>query len=470
MKKYVLTVVLLAASVITSEAQQFLGISTSNWCGMNNIELNPANIADSRTRFALNLFSLNVGVDNNLASINLSKVMNAFFHAKNPNLNDIFTFSKSNEFNVILPVADIYGPGLMVSIDDKNSVAITTRIRGIDQFNHFDQNLWKAAMNPGSVNGDIAIKSDNFNWTANVWSEIKLTYAREVYNKGEHYLKGGISLTRLGGIGFLSLKGNNLDGEYVKAQDSIHSTKTDVEFATSAINSTNELTSGLSDVLGQFFGKKGGNGWGADLGMVYEWRPEETNSTDQSSNKYKLRGSLAVTDIGSINYTSLQATITANGSMSTGDFAKSAKNFSNFAGYANSHGYHMDTTGRSTKVHLPTAMIMGVDYYVMEHFYVNGTWITNLANRMNFGNSVYGQVTITPRWDTKYFCVALPLTYSAMTQGIKAGLGFRAGGFIFGSDDMLAFFGAKAYGVNFYVGGFVPINKKIKKIKIDGRG
>jgi hypothetical protein len=461
MKKVLLSFIL-AASITSLNAQRMMGIATSNWCGTNSITLNPASIADSRTRFSLDLFSINFGIDNNLASVDFAKAAGST--SGTPQVGDIFTFSKNKAFNVLMPVADFHLPGIMVSIDQKNSVAITTRVRVFNQFNHFDQGLLRSVLDPNYTGGsDVAISSQKFNWTANIWSEIRLTYAREVYNKDEHYIKAGITVSRLGGIGFLSLKGENLDGHYYSASDSIHTNNTDLQFATSVVDNASDLSSGLGSIFGNFFDKKSGSGWGADLGAIYEYRPEETNNDDQSNNKYKVRASLAITDLGSMSYTSQIVKVSANGSMSTGDLAKNFANYTDFTEYARSRGYTLDTSKGTTKVHLPTAMVLGLDYYVGSHFYINGTWIANLANRMNFGNSYYGQLTFTPRWDTRYFSVGVPLTYSGMTHGMKAGLGIRLAGLYFGSDDMLAFMGG-SYGVNFYLGGYIPINKKHKKM------
>ncbi len=463
MKKFTLIMALSAAS-FAATAQPLMGIATSNWSGPMGLALNPANIADSRTRFAVNLFSLNFGLDNNLASLDLSTATSNL--GSTSDVGSLFALSNSNSFNILMPYASVTLPGIMVSIDDKNSFALTTKFRGINQFHHFSQDLFSSVLNP-SYNNDVAIASKNFNWTANAWTEFKLTYAREVYNVDKHYVKAGITISRLGGLGFLSLKGKNLDGRFYAAQDSLVTTNTDLQFATSLIDNGQSLVGGLGDVTGQFLGKKGGKGWGLDIGAVYEYRTEETDNDDQSSNKYKVRGSVAITDMGSIKYTSFEAKISANGSMLTDDIADTISQSGGFSNYARSRGYTMDTGRVKAKVHLPTVMIIGADYYVASHFYVNATLMTNMTNRTNYGNSMYGQLTVTPRWDTRFFCAAIPLTYSSMTKKMKAGLGLRAGGFFFGSDDMLLFLGGKAYGMNFYAGAYVPINKKRSKAQKD---
>ncbi len=462
MKKLVLALTLLTAHY--SQAQKYIGLSTSNWSGTYAIGLNPANIADSRTRFALDLYGVNLGIDNSLAKVNLNNAFSGAGGGGDATLGNVLQFTKNKAFNFYAPIADIRLPGIMVSIDNKNSIALTTRVRFVNQFNHFDQNLLRSLLSPDPNGSDVGITSQNFNWTFNTWSEVKLTYAREVYNEGNHYIKAGISLNRLGGLGYLGIKGKNLDGHYYAAQDSIHTNSTDLEFATNLASSGSDLYGGLGDVFGQFFGKKAGSGFGLDLGAVYEYRTEETNSDDQSDNKYKVRGSIAVTDMGSIKYkTSFFANVTASGSMSTKDFADNIGNYSNFSSYAASRGYHLDTGVGTIKVHTPASLVMNVDYYVASHFYVNALWIKNVANRMNFGNSIYGQFTVTPRWDNRYVTLALPITYSAMTSSLKAGLGVRLGGLYFGSDDMLLMITGKGYGANFYSGVYIPINKKHKK-------
>jgi hypothetical protein len=242
---------------------------------------------------------------------------------------------------------------------------------------------------------------------------------------------------------------------------------TDVQFASNVVDSAGELGSGLGNVsLFSNTSGNGGSGFRADIGAVYEYRPDDFDPKDNSANKYRVRASFAITDMGSVKYKSaLGVRAYGNGTMSASDLAANITNFSSLKDYMNTRGFFLDTGIRVTKVGIPTAMVLGADYYVASHFYVNATWIKNVANRGKFGNSYYGQLTVTPRWDTKMFSFALPLTYSAMTKKMKAGVGLRLGGFYFGSDDILLAVSKKAYGVNFYMGAFVPLNRRHKHSK-----
>ncbi len=87
---------------------------------------------------------------------------------------------------------------------------------------------------------------------------------------------------------------------------------------------------------------------------------------------------------------------------------------------------------------MPATLLLSVDYHAYKMLYVNAAFAGNLANRQNFGNSYYNQVTITPRYDTRLLSIGLPLTYSMLSNSFKVGVGVRASGFFIGSDDMLA--------------------------------
>jgi hypothetical protein len=468
MKKMILTTGLAVAATLTTNAQRYLGLTTSNWSGLSSVYLNPGNIADSRTKFDLDLSSFNLIIDNSLASVNLSNATSG-----GSDISKIFSFSNSAQFNVLATI-EYRGPGIMYSIDDDNTVAISTRFRAFEQFNNFDQRLFQSLMSPGA-GSDYSITSQNFNWTTHLWGEFNLSYARVLYKEKEHFIKAGITLGRASGLGYMSVKGSNLDATLDPANHSLVANHSDIEFATNVVNNSGQLTNGVSNLLGGIFGgsgEGGGGGFRGDIGAVYEYRPDhadwEADRYDASVNKYKVRGSIAITDIGAIKYKgSYQANVTGNGSVTDTSLAQSILAGQKFSNYMASRGFHLDTPRADTKVHLPTALVLGADYYVASHFYVNGTLITNLANRQNYGNSFYGQLSITPRWDTKIFTAAIPLTYSGMTHSIKAGLGLRLGGFFFGSDDMLLFLGGKAYGVNYYMGAFVPINKRHHKHKTE---
>jgi hypothetical protein len=446
-----------------AHAQRLLGVATGNWSGTSSIYLDPSSIVDSRANIVVDLVTVNGFIDNNLGSVALNKIST---------FNDAFTFSNNAQFN-ILAFAEVRGPGVMYSINEANAVAFTTRLRVFNQFNNFDRKLFQTLTNPLYAGGNYSLTSSNFNWTANVWSELNLTYARVLYKDNEQFLKAGITAGRTGGIGYMGIKGAHLDASYDPGTKTLQANNSDIEFATNVINDATKLENGVSNVFGQIFGQGGGSGFRGDVGITYEYRSGNDDDYfeqfDETANKYKTRLSLAVTDIGAITYKDdLRVNIKGNGTLTekglTGNFSDANK----FTNYINSQGFRIDTPRTNVTVSLPTALVFGIDYHVWKHAYVNGALISNLASRLNFGNSYYGQFSVVPRWDTRIVTVALPLTYSSMTQGMKVGFGLRVWGYFVGSDDIALLLGGKHYGVNFYTGLFVPIHKKYKE-KVFGR-
>jgi len=475
MKKFYIALLAILISVV-AKAQRDFGIATSNWCGTNSLYLNPASIADSRDRFSIDILSVNIGADNSLGTLNFQNGVNHLLNNNNNtgfNIDNVFNYSSKQQFNMFAPYAEIHGPGFMYRINHKHSIALTTRLRGFNQLNNFDQSLYRTINNGGT--GDYNLTSKNFNWTAQLWSEIGLSYGVVLYEKKKHLLKAGVTLRYLGGVGFLGVVGNNLNAHYYSASDSLKAYETNVKFASNLVSSNTTLQNNLttSDLLNRFLGSKGGSGVGADIGVIYEYRPDidkykydmdgKTGLTDPSKNTYLLRLSASVTDIGFIKYTSANvsaANLNANGYISGNDVRQNVRTFEDFRNYAINHGFTVDTNvANTTTVHIPTALLLGADYHIWKGFYVNATYINNLVNRQAYGNSYYNQVTITPRFDIRLFSIGLPVTYSALANDIKMGIGVRIAGFFFGSDDMLALFSNNQYGFNFYVGGRVPFYK-----------
>src|SRR5687767_7701625 len=77
MKKILLSG-LLAASAFALNAQSFSGLRTGNYTGVNGVFYNPANIADSRYKYDVNLFSIDMLVSNNNASFQLKNISENF--------------------------------------------------------------------------------------------------------------------------------------------------------------------------------------------------------------------------------------------------------------------------------------------------------------------------------------------------------------------------------------------------------
>src|SRR4051812_24124440 len=108
MKKvsYLLSAIILLSA--SANAQRNLGVATSDWSVMNELAINPANIADSREKIAIDLFSVNAGLDNNLGSV--GSVGDLVRALNNGTTGSIFKYSNKETFSLLAPYTEVRGP------------------------------------------------------------------------------------------------------------------------------------------------------------------------------------------------------------------------------------------------------------------------------------------------------------------------------------------------------------------------
>ena len=447
----------------TVSAQRYLGIATSDWCAINSLYLNPATIADCREEISIGLLSMNALVDNNLGSIpKIPDIGNAI-----NNSNTIFTKTQNRNFSMLAPAAVVRGPGIMYSLNKKTSIAITSDIRAINQFNNFNPALYKIFSDSiGLPNGNFNAKAQNFNWTAHMWSEIGLTLGSVISEGYRHRLNFGITLRRLGGIGYISVVGKNMDLNYSRDSNQVSASNSDIEFSSNVVNGNSSEFKNLTPggLLKKFFDETEGSGMSGDIGITYRYRFGEPEPSDYMESKitHDIIFSAAITDFGAIQYynsTDAALKITGNGLLGGGNLHGSIKSLDSAIIYAHKHGFNVDTAAGSRKVYLPVALVTSADVQVHGRFFINLLFIGNLANRNRFGNAYYNQITLTPRYDFHKMTIALPLTYSMLAHDFKAGFALRYTGFFIGSDDFMAMLNKYQYGFNVYFGGYIPIFK-----------
>ena len=450
---------LLLVSAVSSSAQRYLGVATSNWNALGSMYLNPANLGGCNEKLSVELFSFNLGVDNSLGTISSVSDISKTTNSNESGGKSIFTYGNKDRFSMMLPAVDMKLPSILYRINSRNTAALSFRFRAFNEFNNFSKTLYNSISDTAFANqSTIAANAQNFNWTAHLWSEVGLSYGCVAVDEDAFRLKTGITLRYLIGIGYIGIKGKNLDLSYTSGSDSFRATNTDIEYASNIQSIESGFSNGYTNNL--FGGPSSGKGFGGDIGAILEYR----SAKDKESDDYTVAFSAAVTDVGFISYkTSYNVTLSGNGYISGNDLSNNVKNYSDLRTYAASKGFFIDTGIKTTKVYLPTVIIIGADYKIRKHIYLNGMFQGNMASDSHFGSKLYSRFAVTPRFDSKVFTFGLPVTYDMLTHNMRLGLGIRLYGFYLGSDDMMALFSGGQYGINFYLGAMVPIYKKPKK-------
>ncbi|WP_372756960.1 DUF5723 family protein [Mariniflexile sp.] len=466
MKKITFSLILIVSSVYL-QAQSYVGFLTDNYSGVNSVISNPANITDSRFKTDINIMGASAFAGNDYYGLN---VMDA--------LKEDYDFDldankyPSTDNNVALN-SDIMGPAFMFNLNKKSSLAIFVRGRSMVNVNEVNGNTIDAI--DDDTSDDFNINEGDFSMFGQGWAEFGLTYARVLMNKEQHFLKGGLTLKYLKGAGSGYVHGKNVTVDY----------DADGVILLPSGETTGRLISTGTLSYGRFaefdndnydYELPDASGFGADLGFVYEWRPNYANYTETNAdgnsytrkdkNKYKLKLGVSITDIGSINYKEgLEETFDITNDVSEQDI-EDEEDLNNVL----NNLYTLTNSQIGYKTKLPTALHVNADWSFTSKLYVNlNTDFSLIAKGKENASRISNIVSLTPRFESKWFSFYVPLSM-VENNGFQAGAGLRAGPLYIGSGSVLTVLGGDdSKGADVYAGIKIPVYQGRTKDK-DGDG
>lgn len=495
MKKFNISLILLLVAFLLQanlgKAQNYLGVIHSNNSGVMAADLNPASIVDNNYLFDLNLFSINVDIwqnakyfDANILpkrswpySLNKDtkwmdneKLYEESFH----NIED-YNSPKAKPRGVYMGMQlDLLN--FMFHINPKIAIGFSAKVRMIHNLDQINPQVLKLAeegldFSPlwhTQLSGTLL--SQNFL----AWAEYGVNYAQVVYDEEEHFFKVGGRLKFNQGLASTYAHANDLEFEMMN-KDTMTTLRGDYKFGYSG--NIDEFISGDNDFsLGQFYKLTSKLGFGADVGVVYEWRPDwekhkydmdgKTNLWRRDRNKYKLRAGVSLLDMGGMRFTKADK---------SRDFTVDTENFDvtifedvdglgSLGGVIDSLILHdpdwhaSEDTSQTFYVNTPTALSFQLDWNIWNNFYINATAYLNINGKRNAANvRMPHQFSVTPSYDHKWFGIGVPVSFNQMA-GFRVGLGVRMGPFTLGVPDLKTLFpGGKVRGAGFYAGFRIPV-------------
>ncbi|MEO9662654.1 MAG: OmpA family protein, partial [Maribacter dokdonensis] len=207
MKKVVLFTFMLMASFAV-KAQSYIGFLTDNYSGVNSVISNPANIADSRFKTDINLIGASGFLANDYVGVGYSDLVSSDFDY---DTDALLTLSDNNNFSGNV---DVLGPSFMFNVGRKSSIAIFTRARSFVTGNEFNGESIDDLDDSIDESQDFLVNEGDFFAAGHGWAEVGITYAQELMNKEEHFLKGGLSFKYLKGFGNAYVAGRNVTIDY----------------------------------------------------------------------------------------------------------------------------------------------------------------------------------------------------------------------------------------------------------------
>ncbi|MEP5340362.1 MAG: DUF5723 family protein [Algibacter sp.] len=449
MKKSIITCLIILGSFY-AKAQSYIGFLTDNYSGVTSVIANPANIVDSRFKTDINLVGASIFAANDYYGVN---VMDAVKDDYDFDLDANKSPTENNNIGVNL---DVMGPSFMFNLNKKSSIAVFSRARTLININDINGTTIDAI--DAEDTDDFNVNEGDFNIYGQAWAEVDLTYARILMNNEQHFLKGGLSLKYLQGIGSSSVYGNNVTINYDADGTDLGGGET-----TGNIMSTGELSYGTSDDFDNDdydFELPEATGFGLDLGFVYEWRPSHADYTKTNANgdtynlkhknKYKLKLGLSITDLGSINYKEGDEDVydINNPGVNEDDF-DAADDIDDFLNSI----YTLTESKGSFKTKLPTALHLNADWSFSNNFYLNLNTDFSLVETGKINASRISNIaSLTPRFESRIFSFYVPLSI-VEHNGFQAGAGLRFGALYVGSGSVLSVIsGDDSKGADVYFG------------------
>lgn len=445
---------------ISCFSQNYLGYAHSNYAGIVGASYNPASLADNVYSMDILVAGAGLEVGNNYVGIKRS-TLNKTFGPQNLILRERDT--KKAAFIR----SEILLPGIMFS-NGKVGWGVDMKIRTyanveglsedlahifayeLDDPSHFEQTLY---------NRHIGV-------TALSWFELGGTYAKTIWTGAEHFMSVGFRPKFILGLG----------GAYAFVNDAGYNFRNDSTLSIARADADFGISDNFSfSSTMQPSWRLGFNpGLGIDAGFIYEFRPDAMQKEEKEKKKgkdwpgfrdrpvYKYRIGVSITDLGFVHFRHGEFSDHYAVQSNLWDYDGDVWNPTSPVPLYNVFDQRTQGSKKGTGMwmRLPLALNLQYDYFVGKSFFVNANVFSGIYLRNNDGKKVHEltRISITPRWDKRWFGVWMPLSFSRFGN-LCVGTGFRAGPFIIGTTNVLplVFKNKTTYTADIYFALKVPL-------------
>jgi len=459
MKKYFFIFFLFVSSEIF--AQEFLGITSSRYAGIQGVYANPAFSTLNNMKREIGGMGYEFGFSNDFLGLNgnimkdLRSLSVNFKGFKDSYLYDNYDPNASGQSNFILSTS-IQGPSFTTRLfGERAGFSIYTRRRSYFNINNIDNAFFKQIFEGFTFQPlqNKNLKDDAFEFQYMNWKELAANFSLRILNLDRHRLVVGATPKFILGGNAIFLKSN--DFNYTVLNDStIRVRSAGLEFSHSSGFALPKI--GIGSPFAQIFqdiSQAPGSGYCLDLGAFYEFK------TSKNSDVYRLRVGASLTDAGSIRYKEsvfsrdfyLQdsATISLNDFKSI-DVSKIDTSFiTNFLSKPPAQYFSM---------RLPTAFQLSADFRINRWMFIAGSAFLpfDLPERSG-GVKQIRRLTLTPHLEFKQLSFMLPYSTNNYNKG-NLGFAFRAKGIWIGTNDFLTLLRSnQQQSLSFYVATKFPI-------------
>lgn len=484
--------------------QSNIGLLQDNYSGAAGLANNPANSADSRFKFHMHILGFSGLAMNNYFQTDMpysgyglmrpstipsqyqtpfgNPVFNNSFITERRNGKDIYSFAdiRTSAFEMLFSSKD--GQGFHGGFQVRTHVNVNSLEQ--DVLKTFMEDLGTLESNKANQTRllDQTITGKNMRMSALAYSQFSLGYSRVIQEDDINFWKMGATVHRNTGLGGTYLNVREMRYTLI-GYDSLIMHDADLEFAI-----INEGYYDNSDRrLNDYFGKSRlGGGFGLDLGVVYEHRPDfksqkykigKKTYSDRSENIYKWKVAASILDFGYVNFKNNE-NIFQQRVTSFSDENIPFYNFNDASQWSSSGDvdsfinafFPVSNRNNSFRMITPARLNLNVDYKYQDNWYLSAGYQQTLVMPMARGARLPNILSAGVRYETRWYTIAVPVSFSRFYNIVNTGLYARAGIFYIGTDNLGAFLTPKRInGFQIYSGFNWPIHF-YKILDSDGDG
>ena len=203
-----------------------------------------------------------------------------------------------------------------------------------------------------------------------------------------------------------------------------------------------------------------GRGWGFNLGFTYKRMKEDVSNHRAFSRQsgceapeYRYKIGFSILDLGSMEFDRQVEFYQIDGlSLDPGNYNEDLPGSTEeLDSLVNAEiGSHITEQG-TFSMSLPTAISLQFDWNIGHNFYTSASWVQGFGRKNKLGVQRAGVVNVTPRFESRRFEVALPITLYQYKYP-RMGLAFRFNNVVIGTDRLgPLLFNPDVYGMDLYV-------------------
>jgi hypothetical protein len=481
-------------------SQNFSGITGSNYIGTNNIPTNPANVVDTRHSIFVNLSVAGIDFQNNFVRWNAPFSLLSFVTRTTPDKYrnadgskviwrpDYLKTSERGKDLSVFANGEARGPAIGIDIKKWGlGIAGGVRYRFMNSMTKTSDEIGKVIVKTTRSTEliDNTYAGNYGNLNSSFVNEFYGTVGKVIVDDDSKFIKVGGTAKYFVSNNFNNIKAENFDFTITRNLADNVRQDIDIKNAQVALTDASDFSSleasNFTNHMTQFEGN--GLGFGGDLGIIYEYRPDAQLYTrnnngrrfvDPTRNKYVYKIGFSLVDVGFIKY---KADIQTNELFGVNEVIL-PQTYSKFKGFedviATTNGIFGDANSNTNSfiVLMPASAIFTFDYHLAENYYLNINWRQHLLSGNRRGMIGYSSVSIVPRMEKKGLEVSIPISLENNYKNFNLGFSARYYGLFVGSDNLTGWLNIfNPRGLSVYAGAFIPVyhqlpNSPLKCFKV----